>query len=149
MAAEKNWVEIQCVERDICYLFHQLSEYSYVMGDLYWDSIYSLPYWDYLEPEVVDPKRARFIQVGCLVMVLARAFGLLDRGGRHKEPWVEESRRRIAAMKAADDDSAKLASITLRALELASAGSSSDEELEAQSRWVHTTFVCGYFERMA
>ncbi len=39
-----DWHTVQIVERDICLLYHQLADYSYVMGDLYYGDIYSLPY---------------------------------------------------------------------------------------------------------
>ena len=38
-----RWVELQQVERDICLLYHQLSDYSYIMGDLYYGSDVAAP----------------------------------------------------------------------------------------------------------
>jgi hypothetical protein len=57
-----RWVELQQVERDICLLYHQLSDYSYIMGDLYYGSVYALRYWDFLDVEGIKPARQTFIR---------------------------------------------------------------------------------------
>ncbi len=59
---ETDWQTIQRVERDICLLYHQLAEYSYIMGDLYYGDVYALPYWDYLNLQTLEPDQRAFIR---------------------------------------------------------------------------------------
>ncbi len=42
---ETDWYTIQILERDICLLYHQLADYSYIMGDLYYGNVFALSYW--------------------------------------------------------------------------------------------------------
>ncbi len=81
--ADVNWTEIQLVERDICLLYHQLADYSYIMGDLYYGDVFSLPYWEYLHVEELAPDRQRFVCDGCLVMLYAMAVEVLDGSGTY------------------------------------------------------------------
>ena len=44
----EEWADKQRVERDVLLLYHQLADYSYIMGDLYYGTVFALPYWDVL-----------------------------------------------------------------------------------------------------
>lgn len=44
-----DWVLKQEIERDICLLYNQLSNYAYIMSDLFYGSVFALPYWEYLD----------------------------------------------------------------------------------------------------
>ncbi|KLU02753.1 hypothetical protein RISK_005049 [Rhodopirellula islandica] len=56
--SEVDWTEVQRVERDICLLYHQLADYSYIMGDLCYGDVFSLPYWEYLQIEELESDQA-------------------------------------------------------------------------------------------
>lgn len=43
-----GFTEIENATKDIVYLFEVLSNYSYLMGDLRYGTVFQLPYWDYL-----------------------------------------------------------------------------------------------------
>ena len=73
LPTETDWCRIQIVERDICLLYHQLASYSWIMEDLYYGSVYALPYWRYLNISALETKRQAFIRNGCLVMLYAMA----------------------------------------------------------------------------
>ncbi len=72
---EVDWVAVQEVERDICLLYHQLADYSYIMGDLYYGNVYALPYWEYLCVPGLDESQQEFIREGCLVMIFG-SYGI-------------------------------------------------------------------------
>ncbi|MBN1511612.1 MAG: hypothetical protein JXB13_06325 [Phycisphaerae bacterium] len=48
------------------------------MGDLSYGDVYAIPYWEYLDPTGLRPEDCRFIQEGCLVMILAMAWAQID-----------------------------------------------------------------------
>ncbi len=75
---EVDWVQIQVVERDICLLYHQLADYSYIMADLDYGAVFALPYWDYLDVAGVPGSQRDFLRDGCLVMIFAMASVVLD-----------------------------------------------------------------------
>jgi len=143
-----DWEDIQRVERDICLLYHQLSEYTYVMGDLYWGSVYSLPYWNYLRLDLEAP-RATFIRDGCLIMILAMAFDTLDGSGDYIRDKLALCTAKVDESCTADPNEKRLVEAVKLALRAVSDGRGSDVDLERESSWVHGHFVRGYFEERA
>lgn len=73
---------VQHIEKDICFLYHQLSSYSYIMGDLDYNEHYRLPYWDFIniKSPMNDYEKA-FIQEGCLVLILTMAWEQIEGAG--------------------------------------------------------------------
>lgn len=145
MPSSIDWTTVQIIERDICYLYHELAPYGYIMGDLAWGSVYALPYWDFLSLAGLDVKRTRFICEGSLVAILAMAFESLDGSGSYGKAHMGECRRGIESLTLEDPRTKRLAEIVRVALDTIAQGRDADEELEASSRWVHTEFVRGYF----
>src|SRR5712691_1560834 len=84
--ASVDWVLKQQVERDICLLYHQLADYSYIMGDLYYGPVFGLPYWEYLDFPDLDGADREFLRDGCLVMILAMAWDQIDGSGVYISP---------------------------------------------------------------
>ena len=80
-----QWIEKQKLEKDILLLFHQLSSYSYLMGDLYYSELYSLPYWKYIDNNYwqidINEEDKQFIEIGCLVMIATMAMEIIDEAG--------------------------------------------------------------------
>ncbi len=116
-----DWHAVQIIERDICLLYHQLADYSFIMGDLYYGDIYSLPYWEYLSASHLEPERQAFIRNGCLVMLYAMASEVLDGSGS----YLTMDRQRYLAARAAvdslptfDDDSNRLIAAVKKSFKL-------------------------------
>jgi hypothetical protein len=151
-SSDIDWDKLQQIERDICYAYHQIAPYGYIMGDLYWGSLFSLPYWNYLQVDGLEDERAKFMCDGCLVLILAMAFAALDSSDNYIVPFVPACRNAVEKLKGSDSWSethTKLMSVVETALNSVERGDESNEKLEAQSRWVHSEFVMGYFRRMA
>jgi hypothetical protein len=85
-----HWVLKQQIERDICLLFHQLADYSSIMGDLSYGDVFALPYWEYLDFPDVDPEERNFLRDGCLVMILAMASECVDGTGSFLAAHIPE-----------------------------------------------------------
>jgi len=139
-----DWVAIQQVERDICLLYRQLAEYSYIMGDLYYGSVYALPYWRYLDVRDADEDDRAFLRDGCLVMILAMAWDMIDGSGAYLAPHIKEVRQALRRLEPDDEQTAKRISAVTRALNDAENGSESEEVISLSS-WVHEEYVKGYF----
>jgi hypothetical protein len=141
-----DWCEVQELERDILLLYHQLAEYSYVMGDLYYGNVFALPYWNYLDPVGLDEDRAVFVQQGCLVMLLAMAWDQIDGSGGYLEKFRPDVEAALAACAPLDDDSRRLlACVNLAVRTATSPSARAPQELVTESAWVHESVVRGYF----
>lgn len=149
-----DWAAIQSVERDICLLFHQLADYSYIMGDLYYGSVYALDYWNFLQIHGIDPKRQQFLRIGCLVMLYAMASDVLDGTGsyltmdRHRYLAAKSAVRSLPAL---DPDFDRLVAAVSGAFKLIDEKRFSEEnspemqDVIAASTWIHERFVRQYF----
>ena len=153
-ASGTDWCAVQTIERDICLLFHQLSDYSYIMGDLYYGNVFSLEYWQFLQLPGVEPERQQFIRTGCLVMLYAMASEVLDGSGA----YLTMDRRRYSDAKAAvrvlpsfDTDTDRLVAAVSGAFKLIdekrfdNEDSPEVQEVVAASTWIHERFVRQYF----
>lgn len=141
-------VEIQKVERDICLLYRQLAEYSYIMGDLCYGTVYALPYWNYLDVRDVKEDNRKFLREGCLVMILAMAWDMIEGSGAYLAPHIAACRSALDALSVGDERTTKLIRVVREALVDAEEGTVSPGA-EALSSWVHEEFVKGYFRGIA
>jgi hypothetical protein len=144
-----DWVAVQKVERDICLLYHQLSNYRFIMGDLYYGSVYGLPYWDYLELDSLDQREREFVRDGCLVMMLAMCWDQIDGSGNYIGQHIPACRAALLRLIPYDDDAEKLMRTVGLALNLVANGAPVTEELGDLSGWVHEKYVKGYFREIA
>ncbi len=144
-----DWVLKQQVDRDICLLYQQLADYACIMGDLYWGSVFALPYWEYLDWRALEDRDRTFIREGCLVMLLTAAWDQIDGSGNFINRHIPACRAAIARVEADTPESENLLRAVRLALDAAEAGSDSGEELDELSTWVHVHYVRGYFERIA
>lgn len=148
-----DYTEQQQVERDICLLYHQLSEYSFIMGDLEYGSVFSMPYWDYLEIGNLSEYDTAFIRNGCLVMILAMAWDVIDGSGSY---LVKEDRLsscvnaidnlELTAATSQEEPLLRLLQIVRTALGRAKTEADlQDEKLFNDCYWVHDRYIKGYF----
>lgn len=144
-----DWVLLQQVERDICLLYHQLADYSYIMGDLYYGSVFGLPYWEYLDFPGSGITDRDFVRDGCLVMLLAMAWDVIDGSGAHIHPHIATCRNAVSGLICEEEDTEKLAHAVRLALDVAERGGPQSPELIELSSWVHKRYVRGYFRRVA
>ena len=144
-----DWVLKQQVERDICLLYYQLADYSYIMGDLYYGSVFGLPYWEYLTFSGLDTVDRAFLRDGCLVMILAMAWDQIDGSGAYINPHIPACREAVTCLACEDEDTAKLAQAVRLALDVAERGGPETPELLGLSGWAHERYVRGYFRRVA
>ena len=149
-----DWCTIQMFERDICLLYHQLADYSYIMGDLYYGDVFSLPYWEYLNLKALEDDRQRFIRNGCLIILYAMASEVLDGSGA----YLTMDRDRYQAAKSAlkdlpsfDPDTNLLIDAVKNSFKLIDEKRGSWEETPevqeviAASSWIHEKFIRQYF----
>ena len=146
--SDVDWVLVQQVERDICLLYHQLAEYSFIMGDLYYGNVYALPYWNFLDTPGLPDEKHEFIRTGCLVMILAMAWDEIDGSGTYLAKFAKPCTEALRRFEAADESSKRLLAIVRDAVIAAAEGNCPDD-LFARSVWVHETFVRGYFKEIA
>ena len=148
-----KWVLKQLIERDICYLYHQLSSYSYIMGDLYFGEVYNLPYWDFinidcLELQISD-EDANFIREGCLVMLLTMAWEQIDGAGSYINDKIKKIIDCLNIFEPNNEKQIELQKIVLQAVNHAKHPC---EELYKQvsekSDWVHKEFVREYYRQI-
>ena len=144
-----RWIELQKVERDICMLYHQLSDYRSIIGGLYFGEVYDLPYWAYLNVEDIEESRRLFITHGCLVMLLAMSWQMLDGSGGYLWRFLKEARTAVDACATTDERTLKLLAAVKLALELAAERRDATPELYEQSHWAYREFVNRYFEEAA
>ena len=174
-ATIEDWAEVQEIERDILLLYHQLTEYETIMGDLYYGTVYRLPYWEYVNPAGLEGEQQRLVREGCLVMILAMAWDRIDGSGAYIDEHIDACRAGIATVKCDDADMKQLVNTVQNALDLAERARREsqdrlqggaqggekeqrtrcesvipeEDELVRLSRWVHQRYVRGYYQEMA
>jgi len=146
--SDVDWVLVQQVERDICLLYHQLAEYSFIMGDLYYGDVYALPYWNFLNTNDLPEDKQFFIRNGCLVMILAMAWDEIDGSGSYLAKFAKSCEEALDRLEVEDEPSTRLLA-TVRDEVLAIKTGDCPDDLFARSVWVHETFVRGYFKQIA
>lgn len=140
-------VKLQQVERDICLLYHQLADYCYIMEDLDYATLYTLPYWEFLNIPNVEPERRAFVREGCLVLLLAMAGELIAGTGSYLTPYLQLCQTAVNALIPEDERAAKLIDAVKMALREAVNQRPESEELGTRSQWVHREFVMGYYRK--
>ncbi len=133
------------LNRDICMLYHELAQYSHIMGDLDYTNLYPLPYWDFIANSGLDWQLDAFIRDGSLVMLLAMSWDCIDGSGSYLVPHIPAAQSAVRSFSITDDQTLKLLSVVDTALTLAESPEPDTSELEAGSGWVHDTFVKAYF----
>lgn len=143
-----GWEVIWQVDRDICFLYHLLAEFPGIDGDQAYGHLFILPYWEFLDLDLEEDE-SRFVREGCLVMILAMAWDLLDGSGTYLQPHLEACLAAVRAVDEADVRTARLVRTVLRALDSAQRGERATEDLRREAVWVNRTFVLGYFQKLA
>ena len=145
-----DWETLRDVERDICFLYHELAEYPGINGDLYYGGTYALPYWEFLnirQSDVRDEQR-RFIRDGCLMMLLAMAYDVIDGSGSYiKEKYILW-RSALAQAEVENERTEKLLRTVTLALDFAEQGLEENEILRELSLWANYEYGQGYFRSM-
>lgn len=147
MAKKIDWELLQQLRRDICFMYHEQSEYPSIDGDLAYHLFYTLPYWDLLDLKV-HPEDREFFRDGCLVIIYAMAWHLIDGSGFYVSPWIDRCRSAISQLQVDDEPGRKLKEAVLEALEAGRADEKRKAELLRTAVWVNDTFVRGYFQKM-
>ena len=101
------WDEVWLIERDICYLYYELSEFPTVDADRAFTLLYRLPYWEYLTGDLPETKRV-FLQQGCLVMIFTMALDLLEGSGSYLKDKLDLCWHGLQGFVAANNDDRKL-----------------------------------------
>jgi hypothetical protein len=151
-----NWTAQELtalIRRDICLLYHVLSDYGFVMGDLDYRGQFSLPYWSALEFDDLVDGDARFIRCGCLVMLFAMAMEEIDGAGSY---LTNSPARFSAALRSLDtcvfEDEEELQLLAHVRSAFACVASPTREHIqkaEADGAWVYDTIVGTYFATRA
>ncbi len=139
-----KWVEVQVVEMELCLFLHQLADYSYIMGDLYYGTVYQSRYWMLLYRMDLDDERRQFVRDGCLTLILAMCWEMIDGTGRSPEPYIPECRAAVSALSPNDARGTRLRQVVLSALDAAEEGAEPDS-LMSESIWVHEVVIKEYF----
>jgi hypothetical protein len=99
--------------------------------------------------EGLDDSQRKFIRDGCLVMILAMCWDVIDGSGVYLTKYLNECGLAVSLVKPDDERTVKLLeTVTMALMAVAGGGRESDELLELSS-WVHKTYVRGYFSAIA
>lgn len=148
-----KWDMIEVIERDISFLYYQLSSYSYVMGDLRYNTYYKLPYWDYLDTSdlrySIDDDRIDFIREGCLIIILAMTWDIIDGSGFFIQDKLDVIKNRLKKFEPQNENQAKLHNIVVETVNFALyPDKEMYSDIKIKSIWVHKEFVRGYYRKM-
>ncbi len=146
-APQTDWVLKQRIESDICLLYHQLANYSSIMGDLYYGDVFALPYWEFLNIEGIEDEERIFVRNGCLVMILAMCSECIDGSGSYIYSHIENCQKYLSYLSPEDEKSHRLIMAVKSALQLAQNEQEETPELTDAMLWVHREYVRGYFRK--
>ena len=139
-----EYTDLRQIEKDICYLYHELSEYSHIMGDLDYHALYNKKYWTFIDVDT-DP----FILHGCLILVLAMIWDWIDGSGNYIEDKIVYYKNAMKTLYGQSEDEFRLIEAVNRGLEIVEKEKQKDDNFEIDSLWVFETFVMGYFQEKA
>ncbi len=145
----EEWAHVQEIERDICYFYYQMSEYSTIMGDLYWGRVYNRPYWEYLNLEFCGHHDPQFLRDGCLVLVIAMAFEWLDDAGEYIKDKLPQCISAVSRLYPEDEKTIRLVEIAKHVLNAAASDEQYSKEMVEMSSWIHKNYVREYFRSIA
>ncbi len=97
-------------------------------------------------PDVYEEDR-RFIRDGCLVMLLAMAWDVLDGSGTYLLPYLDLCRQAITQLEGKDEKTARLTQAVNHALEAIKQGQRGSYEMDLQDVWVNREYVHRYFRQ--
>lgn len=135
--------------RDICFLYHELSEYRHIMGDLDYANDYPLEYWTLINRVDTGFGDDRFIRCGILVLMLAMLQDTFDGSGNYISRHNDAILRALQEFIPDDEELLRLAQSVEHGLGLLSASASADDRFNEDVCWAYDTFVRGYFANRA
>lgn len=131
--------------RDVCFLYHELSAYRQIMGDLDYATDYPLEYWALLNRIDTGRSDGRFIRGGILVLILAMLQDVFDGSGNHISRHASEISRELTGFVPEDDAMLRLAKSVEHGLELFANSVSADNRFDTDVCWAYDAFVRQYF----
>ena len=131
--------------RDICFLYHELSAYNHIMGDLDYAGDYPLEYWQLLNRIDTGNPDDRFIRSGILILFLAMLFDCFDGSGDAISKNVDQISNALARFVPEDDAVLRLQNTVEHGLRLLTTTGRADDLFVTESSWAYTTFVRSYF----
>jgi len=148
---EKTWEDVWIVERDICHLYHRLAEFAGIDGDQPYTLLYNMPYWEFFDLHVYNFPRheSDFVRDGCLVMLLAMCWDVLDGSGDFLLSQASACVDAVLKIVPCTESEEKLVHTVLLALEAVRNDLPVNDELRCLSVWVNQEYVLGYFKAMA
>jgi hypothetical protein len=131
--------------RDVCFLFHELSAYRYIMGDLDYGTDYTLDYWELLNRTDTGQPDDRLIRSGILVLTLAMLEAAFDDSGNHIWSHIPCITKAIENFVPEDFAMLRLGEAVEHGLDLLKTKAPRDERYEIDIAWAHKSFVRAYF----
>ena len=131
--------------RDVCFLYHELSAYRHIMGDLDYASDYPLEYWTLLNRIDTGRSDDRFIRGGILVLMLAMLQDVFDGSGDHISRHAKGISRELEQFVPEDDTMLRLAESVEHGLGLLANSASADDRFNTDACWAYDAFVRKYF----
>jgi hypothetical protein len=147
-----DWVKLQEIEKDICLLYHQLASYSFIMDDLYFGSVFNLPYWNFLDIQELEDEKRRFIREGSLVFIYAIILG--EAGGSStflscEKERCKQCKEKIDSCVSENSDERLILESIKHCFELIEKNEIGDTSIFSNSTEIHKRFVRRYFDTIS
>ena len=135
--------------RDICYLYHDLAGYRFIMGDLDYAAEYDFPYWQVVNRIDTGTLEDRFIRGGILILVLAKMQDVFDGSGDSLTVELCDYQRSLSDFIPEDDEMLRLLQAVEHGLNIVKSGGTKDDLIEREMCWAYNAFVNAYFVESA
>ena len=135
--------------RDICYLYHDLAGYRYIIGDLDYAAEYDFPYWQVVNRIDTGTLEDRFIRGGILVLVLAKVQDVFDGSGDSLTVELCDYQRSLSDFIPEDDEMLRLLQAVEHGIKIVESGAARDDLIEREICWAYNAFVNAYFVESA
>jgi len=135
--------------RDVCFLYHELADYGYLMGDLDYAGEYPLHYWELLNRIDTGRKDDRFIRGGILILMLAMIEDVFDGSGDAITKHCSTANKAIGEFIPEDDEMLRLLTAVEHGLQLLTTERRRDDQFDTDTCWAYDAFVRRYFVEAA
>lgn len=146
---DDDYVLYKQLVKDICYLFHELSVYRGIMGDLNYTEDFPRPYWLLINRVSTGQDDDRLIRAGILILFMAMLDGEFDGSGvsisQHRDAIAEA----LSSFVPEDSDMLRLCEAVLHGLSLLNADGQPDGRFREDLGWAYHQFVRQYFTQSA
>lgn len=144
-----DWEFVWNIEKDICFLYHELSKHDAMVCDLSYGRLFFMPYWEVFSQSLpkMDADEEEFILGGCLIMTLSMLWEILNGSGSYLIGKINQVQECTSALEPKSQNIKTLKESVLLTLNVIQGLAMRDASIDGIAIWANREFVKPYFNK--